>query len=181
MKFTKLPLKDAFLIEIEPFTDERGWFGRTYCKKEFQLHGIDTDFVQFNHSFNLERGTVRGMHFQKKPFSECKLIRCIQGSVLDVLVDIRPDSVTFLQHYQVELNDKNNLSIFVPTGFAHGFQVLENKSSLIYHHTEYYNSIADSGVRFDDPLINIKWELPVINLSIKDKSYPLINQLNFSL
>ncbi len=115
------------------------------------------------------------MHYQNTPFCETKLIRCIQGAVLDVAVDLRKGSPTFLQHFRIELNEKNMLSILIPEGFAHGFQTLMPNSTMIYHHTQYYNPVADAGVRFDDPSLNINWELPPVMVSLKDKSYRLID------
>ena len=128
-----------------------------------------------NHSWNKIAGTIRGMHFQIPPYQEIKLIRCVRGSVLDVIVDLRKYSPTFLQHFTVELSAENKKMIYVPEDFAHGFQALEDDSELIYHHTEYYTPDADRGLRFDDPSLNIKWPLPPVMLSEKDKSYKLID------
>lgn len=176
MKFIKTPLQDAYLVELTPFKDERGQFARTFCMKEFAEIGHTKPFVQINHSLNVEKGTLRGMHFQYKPYQEIKLIRCIKGSVYDVIVDLRKDSPTFLQHFGVELSAANMLMIYVPEGFAHGFQTLEDNSELLYHHTEFYTPNADGGVRFDDSTLNIQWKMPPVNLSPKDQNYNLMGK-----
>jgi len=176
MKFIETPLKGLYLIAPKKIEDERGFFARTFCKREFGEIGFDREFVQFNHSFNLKKGTTRGMHYQKKPFSETKLIRCLQGKVFDVAVDIRQGSSTFLQYFGVELSQDNMLSMFIPEGFAHGFQTLEDNSSLIYHHSEYYTPEADAGIRHNDEALNIIWPLSTVILSEKDKYYPLLTE-----
>jgi dTDP-4-dehydrorhamnose 3,5-epimerase len=170
-------LGDILVIKPRILEDNRGLFTRTFCKAEFSKFGFHKDFVQFNHSFNKECGTIRGMHFQRTPHTESKLIRCIQGSVYDVAVDLRKHSPTFLQYFGIELSEKNMYSVLIPDGFAHGFQALEDNSTLIYHHTAYYTPNADAGIRHDDPAINIQWPLTAINLSLKDREYPLINHI----
>jgi dTDP-4-dehydrorhamnose 3,5-epimerase len=175
MEFLKTELSGLFIIEHKPVEDDRGFFSRTFCKKEFSSIVFNREFVQFNHSFNQHKGTLRGMHYQSPPFNEAKLIRCVLGSVLDVVIDLRKDSPTFLQHFKQELNSQEMKSIFIPEGFAHGFQTLEDNSALIYHHTEYYTPGADKGLRYDDPKVGINWPLPVAKISGKDLSYDLIN------
>ena len=171
MEFISTPIEGLYIVRPKKLQDDRGMFARTYCKKEFDSIGFDKEFVQFNHSFNKNKGTIRGMHFQQQPFAEAKLIRCIQGSVYDVAVDLRKNSPTFLQHVGVELSAENMLSIFIPEGFAHGFQALENDSGLIYHHTQYYTPSADAGVRYNDPALDIHWPLDAVAVSEKDKTY----------
>ena len=175
MTFTATHLEGCYVIDVNPFTDERGLFARTYCKEEFQQIGFDKEFVQFNHSFNRYKGTIRGMHFQQTPYAETKLIRCIQGAVLDVAVDLRQGSPTFLQYFAAELTAENLKSILIPEGFAHGFQALEDDSALIYHHTQFYSATADNGVRYNDPALSIKWALPAKHVSEKDQKYTLID------
>ena len=175
MKFIETPLRGLYVINSKVIEDERGFFFRSYCKEKFAEIQFQQDFVQFNHSFNKKKGTLRGMHFQKMPHSESKLIRCVQGSVYDVAVDLRKDSPTFLQYFGVTLSAKNRSSILIPMGFAHGFQTLEENSALIYHHTEYYTPGSDSGLRYDDERLKINWPLPIVNLSQKDKLYTLID------
>lgn len=176
MKFIETPLHGLYVIEHKKLRDERGLFARTFCKHEFLQIGFTKELVQFNHSFNVKKGTIRGMHYQNQPFSECKLIRCVQGKVFDIAIDIRKNSPTYLRHFGIELSQENMLSIFIPEGFAHGFQTLEHNTSLIYHHSEYYTPQADAGIRHNDPEINIYWPLSAENLSEKDKSYPLIDE-----
>ncbi len=176
MKFHTTPLQDAYIVELTPFKDERGAFARTFCLKEFAEIGHTKPFMQMNHSMNTQKGTLRGMHFQRQPHREIKLIRCIAGAVYDVIIDLRKDSPTFLQHFGVELSKENGLMIYVPEGFAHGFQTLADNSELLYHHTEFYTPTAEGGVRFDDPLLNIEWKLPPVNLSQKDQLYPLLTK-----
>jgi len=175
MIFKETPLMGAYVIEPHPHRDERGLFARTFCKNEFaQLHH-QKEFVQFNHSQTLLTGTIRGMHYQLPPFSEIKLIRCIRGCVFDVIIDLRSDSATFLQYVAVELSEKNMLSLYIPEGFAHGFQTLEDNSQLIYHHTAFYEPGYEAGIRYNDPAIQIAWPLPVSVITEKDKNHELLN------
>jgi|ERR1700744_6047414 len=175
MNFLKTPLSNCFVIEPNKISDERGVFTRTFCKNEFRKIAFNKEFLQFNSSYNKKKGTLRGMHYQNSPYTETKLIRCIQGAVLDVAVDLRENSPTFLQHFKIELNEENMLSILIPDGFAHGFQTLTDNSTMIYHHTQYYHPNADTGLRFDDPKLGINWKLPPIAVSEKDQSYKLID------
>ena len=156
------------------FTDSRGGFARTFCKREFEQIGHSKEFVQFNHVYNIVKGTVRGMHYQLPPFQEAKLFRCIRGAVWDVIVDIRKDSPTFMKHFAVELSEKNNLSVYAPEGFAHGYQTLTDEAEMIYAHTEYYEPTANAGLNYADPALGITWKLPPTEVSEKDKSLPLI-------
>lgn len=174
MIFRETKLKGAYVIDLEPFQDERGLFARTFCRKEFATIGHEDEFVQFNHSRTRQKGTIRGMHYQLPPSAEIKLIRCVRGRVHDVIVDLRKNSPTFLQYIGVELSDRNMQMIYVPAGFAHGFQTLEDHAELIYHHTAYYAPEREAGLRFDDPKIGIDWPLPPTVLSAKDQNQPLI-------
>ncbi len=174
MIFRETRLEGAYIIEPEPFRDERGFFARTFCRREFARIGHHKEFVQFNHSFTRLKGTIRGLHYQRPPHAEIKLIRCIRGAVKDVIVDIRQGSRTFLQHIAVELTEQNLKMIYVPEGFAHGFQTLEPETELIYHHTAFYVPEAEGGIRYDDPLLEIAWPLPVQEASEKDRSHPLL-------
>jgi len=175
MKYIETPLKGAYIIELEPFRDSRGLFARTFCKNEFLKIGHNKEFVQFNHSVTLNKGTIRGMHYQVPPSAEIKLIRCIRGSVNDVIVDIRYGSPTFLKYFGLELNEENMKMIYIPEGFAHGFQTLKDNTQLIYHHTQYYNPEDERAIRYNDPLIKISWLLEPVNLTEKDKNHPLID------
>ncbi len=175
MKFIETPLQNAYTIDLNPFQDERGAFIRAFCKKEFEEIGHSKEFVQINHSINKQKGTIRGMHFQKPPFAEIKLIRCIRGSIFDVIIDVRKNSPTFLHSFGVELSAENLKMMYVPEGFAHGFQTLENECEVLYHHTEYYNPTSEDGLRFDDKILNIQWKLKPENISVKDLNYKMID------
>jgi dTDP-4-dehydrorhamnose 3,5-epimerase len=175
MKFLKTPLESAYVIETTPFQDERGLFMRTFCKKEFDEIGHHEEFVQMNHSINNQKGTIRGMHFQKSPFLDTKLVRCIRGAIFDVIIDIRVGSTTFLQWFGVNLSAENKKMIYIPKGFAHGFQTLEDDTELLYHHTEFYTPKAEDGLRFDDKKLGIAWQLPPKSISQKDLSYIFID------
>lgn len=176
MIFTPTNLSGSYVIDVKSFTDERGWFARYYCKNEFEEIGHNKEWVQLNHSFTLEKGTMRGMHFQKKPFEEIKMVKCIAGKVYDVIIDLRRNSQTFLQWIGVELSTVNKKMMYIPQGFAHGFQCLEDNCELIYHHSEFYNPEAEAGIRFDDSEINIQWPLPVTILSPRDKNHPYLDK-----
>ncbi|MGQ0828883.1 MAG: dTDP-4-dehydrorhamnose 3,5-epimerase [Bacteroidota bacterium] len=178
MDFIETNLKGAYLIELSLHKDERGGFARTFCKNEFKKIGHTKEFVQFNHSLNNKKGTLRGMHYQEIPHSEIKLIRCIKGAIYDVIIDIRQSSPTFLQWFGVELSATNMKMVYVPEGFAHGFQTMENNSELLYHHTNFYTPSSEKGIRFDDEMINIKWPGDLNCISEKDKNYPLLS-INF--
>jgi dTDP-4-dehydrorhamnose 3,5-epimerase len=175
MKFQETVLDGVFVIDFLKNEDNRGSFTRTFCKKEFATIGFSKEFVQINHSFNTTKGTLRGLHFQKMPFTESKLIRCIHGKVFDIVVDIRENSRTFLKYFGVELSLEKMNAIFIPEGFAHGYQTLEDNSALIYHHSQFYAPEFDGGIRFNDPILNINWPMPAINLSDKDKNYSFID------
>ena len=175
MQLIESSIKGLFIIQLTSFKDERGFFARTFCKDLFLKIGFNEEFVQFNHSFNTLKGTIRGMHYQKPPFAESKLIRCVQGSVYDVAIDLRKNSPTYLQYFGAELSAENLKCILIPKGFAHGFQTLEDNTSLIYHHTNYYTPNTEAGIRYNDPVLNIPWTLPAVSISPKDLIHPLIN------
>lgn len=171
MKFTSTGLKGSYVIEVALIEDERGWFVRTFCKDEFREIGHTKEWVQMNHSFTNEAGSIRGMHFQKPPFSEIKLIRCIAGKVFDVIIDLRKNSDTFLKWFGVELSAVNKRMIYIPEGFAHGFQTLTDHCELIYNHSEYYKPNVEGGIKYDDKMIGIKWPLPAKNISERDQKH----------
>jgi dTDP-4-dehydrorhamnose 3,5-epimerase len=176
MIFTPTPLAGAFTIDLEPFSDERGWFARFYDRKEFEPIGHTRDWVQLNQSVSYTKGTLRGLHFQFPPFREIKMVRCIAGAVYDVIVDLRIGSPTFLQTFGAELSAGNSKMLYIPEGFAHGFQTLEANSALLYHHTEYYTPGAEGGLRYDDPALAIQWPLPVTVISERDVRHPLVDK-----
>ena len=132
MKFTELPLAGAYLIELEPHVDDRGYFARTFCTSEFAEHGLVTNFIQMNTSFNHHAGQIRGMHYQEEPFSETKIVRCTSGSIYDVMIDLRKDSPTYNQWYGVELSATNGKMFYIPKGFAHGYKTLEDNTEIFY-------------------------------------------------
>ena len=175
MNFVETTLKGSFVIDLTPFQDNRGWFARTFCKEEFAKIGHSKEWLQLNHSFTSTKGVVRGMHYQTPPFSEVKLVRCIVGAVFDVIIDIRENSPTFLQYFGTELSAKNRKMLYIPEGFAHGFQTLTNDCELLYHHTALYTPGVEGGLRFDDPNINIDWKLPFTDISDRDKQHQLID------
>lgn len=174
MKFTPTSLAGSFVVELEPFSDDRGWFARSYCEKEFAQIGHTKNWVQLNHSTTYKKGSIRGMHYQLPPFREIKMVRCIAGAVFDVIVDIRKDSATFLQWFGTELSAANKRMLYIPEGFAHGFQCLADDCELIYHHSEFYTPNAEGGIRYDDPMVNISWPLPPGVLSARDAGHPYL-------
>ena len=175
MKFTETPLKGSFVIDLEPSSDDRGWFARTFCKNEFQQIGHHKEWVQLNHSVTYKKGSIRGMHFQYPPHTEIKMVRCIIGAIYDVIIDLRQESPSFLRWFGAELSADNKKMLYIPEGFAHGFQTLTDDCQLLYHHTSFYVPGAEGGIRYDDPQVNIKWKLPVAEISGRDKNHPLIN------
>ena len=174
MKILESPFKNAFVLEAEPYVDHRGKFGRIYCQDELKQIGHYKQIVQINHSLTRKRGAVRGMHFQHPPKAEIKMVKCLRGSVFDVIVDLRRDSDTLLQWYGEILSDDNLKMMYVPEGFAHGFQTLEEKTELLYLHTEFYSPEHEGGVRYNDPRLNISWPVEVTEVSEKDQEYPLL-------
>lgn len=176
MLFHATPLLGAWLIEMELRRDERGFFARSWCEREFTKHGLNPRLVQCNVSFNERRGTLRGMHYQVPPFQEAKVVRCTQGGIFDVIIDLRKESPTFKKHYSVELNAENRLMLFVPEGFAHGFQTLSDKTEVFYQMSEFYNPAAAlEGVRWNDPAFKIHWPVGEPILSERDRNYPDFN------
>jgi len=174
MTFAETSLKGSYLINLKPIGDERGWFVRTFCKNEFKKIGHVKEWVQMNHSFTSIAGTVRGMHFQKSPHQEIKMVRCISGAIFDIIVDIRKGSPSFLQCFGVELSAANNKMIYIPEGFAHGFQTLTENCELIYHHSAFYEPSAEGGLNIYDPKINIKWPTEIAVVSERDKLHEFL-------
>lgn len=172
MRVIPTRLNGAWLVEPEPVHDQRGFFARTFCAREFGELGLETSFVQHSTSHSALRGTLRGMHFQRAPFGEVKVVTCGKGAVWDVIIDLRPDSPTYCQWQGFELTAKNRSRLYVPKGFAHGFQALEPDTEVGYLISEFYVPEASSGVRFDDPRFGIAWPLPIIALSPKDAGWP---------
>lgn len=179
MIFIETKLKGAYIIEIEPKEDERGFFARSWCKNEFEKCGLNSNLAQCNISFNNKKGTLRGMHYQSAPYQEEKMVRCTRGAIYDVIVDLRPNSQTYKQWISVELTSENKKMLYIPKGFAHGFQTLEDNAEVFYQISEFYHPECASGVRWDDEEIRIKWPIEKKIISIKDRSYTKINCSDF--
>jgi dTDP-4-dehydrorhamnose 3,5-epimerase len=169
--FTETKLQGAFVIDIERRPDERGFFARAFCQNEFAEHGLNTTIAQSNVAFNLTRGTLRGMHFQFPPAAETKFVRCTRGAILDIIVDLRPESPTYLEHVAVELSADNARGLYVPERFAHGYQVLEDDTETSYQVGEFYTPGVEGGLMYDDPRLGLEWPLPVTVMSEKDQAW----------
>jgi len=174
LKLTNLPLAGAFIIEPNKYEDNRGSFSRVFCKKELSTV-FDGTIAQINHSVTAQKGSVRGLHFQYFPSAEVKMIKCIKGSVWDVIVDIREDSSTFLQSYCTILSSENMRTMYIPKGFAHGFQTLEDDAQLLYLHSELYSPDHEGALNVLDSVLGIEWPLPFTDLSERDTNHPMIN------
>lgn len=172
MQFTETKLKGAFILDLEMREDPRGFFARTFCQKEFEAHGLKPMVAQCNLSFNHKKGTMRGMHYQVPPAAETKLVRCTRGAIYDVIVDLRPDSPTYLQHVGVELTADNRRQLYVPEMFAHGYLTLTEHAEVTYQVGEFYTPGYERGIRFDDPALNIEWPVAVEVISEKDANWP---------
>ena len=177
MKFREAELAGAFVIELEPAIDDRGFFARSFCEEEFREHDLPSHFAQCNVSFNRLAGTTRGMHWQVGEHAEVKLVRCTTGAIFDVIVDMRPDSETFHGVFSVELSAGNRRALLVPTGFAHGFQSLEDGSEVFYQMSERHDPGAARGFRWDDPTLGIAWPQPPVAISDLDRALPLLSEV----
>jgi dTDP-4-dehydrorhamnose 3,5-epimerase len=174
MRFTPTSLAGAYLIELEPRVDQRGMFARAFCAREFGEQGRETTFVQANMSTTTHAGAVRGLHFQRAPHAEVKLVRCVRGSIYDVIVDMREDSATYLRWFGAELSEANGLAMYVPKGFAHGFQALSDGATTFYMVSAFYTPESEGGLRFGDPRLAIAWPRAVTDISDKDARWPLL-------
>lgn len=181
MIFIETELKGAFIIDVNRLGDNRGFFARVFCQREFEGHGLKPVIVQANIAFNRTRGTLRGMHFQYPPAAEMKLVRCTQGAILDVIVDLRPESPTYLRHIAVELSAQNHRALYVPERFAHGYQVLEDTTETSYQVGEFYSPENEGGLRYDDPLLGLQWPLPVGEVSEKDMKWKFLEENELEL
>ncbi len=168
IEFSKLDLDGAFEFKSKKKIDQRGWFARLFCQKELFLINKGKNIVQINSSYSKKKGTIRGLHFQKSPFQEDKVVRCISGEVFDVIVDIRANSKTFGQWRSLILSSKKMNAIYIPKGFAHGYQTLSNNCQILYFHTEFYKKESENGFSYNSPFLNIKWPLKITNISKKD-------------
>jgi len=176
MIFTETRLKGAFVLDIERRGDSRGFFARTFCQREFEAHGLKPIIAQANTAFNHQKGTLRGMHFQFPPAAETKLVRCTRGAILDIIVDLRPGSPTYLQHVAVELSEDNYRALYVPERFAHGYQVLRDKTEINYQAGEFYTPECEDGLLYNDPRLALPWPLPIKIVSEKDRSWKPLDQ-----
>lgn len=174
VKFSATPLNDAFLIDLQPIGDERGFFARTFCKAAFARHGLNPEVNQCNLAYSKQAGTLRGMHLQLPPASEAKLVRCLRGAIFDVIVDCRRDSATFLQHFAVELSACEHRALYVPEQFAHGYQTLTDDTEVMYQVSASYSPDHERGLRYDDPGLDIHWPLPPLGVTQKDRNWALI-------
>lgn len=172
MKFQETKLPGVFEINVEPFTDHRGFFARSWCKNEFREHDLDPNVAQCSASFNHKKGTLRGMHYQVPPFAETKLVRCTMGSIFDVAIDLRPGSMTFKNWVGVVLSAENRKALYIPAGCAHGFLALEDKSEVFYMISEFYDANSARGVRWNDPAFAIEWPLQPDVIADRDRNYP---------
>ena len=172
MIFLPTNLRGACIIDPQRLEDDRGFFARTFCQEEFAVHGLKADFVQCNISFNVRKGTLRGMHYQDKPHEEAKLVRCTRGSIFDVIVDIRKESATYRKWISTKLTADDHRMLYIPEGFAHGFQTLEDGSEVFYQMSEMYRPECARGIRWNDPVFDIAWPLPNPIISARDAGYP---------
>ncbi len=176
MRFEPTPLAGVYLIHPDPRTDERGSFARAFCAREFAAAGLETNYVQTSIGGNALAGTVRGMHFQRPPHTEVKLVRCIKGAIHDVIVDMRKTSPTYLRWFGTDLTEDNGLTLYVPEGFAHGYQTLSDGATVFYMTSAFYAPEAEDGLRHDDPRLAIEWPLPVATLSPRDARHPMLGE-----
>jgi dTDP-4-dehydrorhamnose 3,5-epimerase len=170
--FTETPLKGAFVVDLDLREDSRGFFARTWCSREAAARGLNTRIEQCNIAFNRRKGALRGMHFQLPPHGEARLVRCTRGSIHDTILDLRPDSRTFMQHWSIDLSETNRRAIYIPEGFAHGLQTLQDDTEVFYQMSAHYAPEANIGVRWDDPAFGLMWPLPVTEMSQRDRSFP---------
>ena len=172
MIFTETKLRGAYIVDLERREDERGFFARSWCADEFEKQGLNPHLYQCNVSFNKKRGTLRGMHYQAAPFPEAKLVRCTMGAIYDVIIDLRSDSPTFKQWISAELSAENRWALYVPEGFAHGFQTLMDNTEVFYQMSEFFHPECARGVRWDDVAFEVTWQQPIVNISQRDQLYP---------
>jgi dTDP-4-dehydrorhamnose 3,5-epimerase len=179
--FTETKLAGAFIIDIERRADDRGFFARAFCQNEFKAHGLNPVVAQANIAHTRRKGTLRGMHFQYPPMAETKLVRCTRGAILDIIVDLRPESPTYLQHVAVELTADNQRALYVPERFGHGYQTLEDSTDTSYQVGQFYSPAAEGGLKFDDPALGLSWPLPVSVISERDQNFPLLAEIRGEL
>lgn len=177
MIFTETNLKGAFIIDLERREDARGFFARAFCQQEFAAHGLKPGIAQANIAFNRKKGTLRGMHFQYPPAAETKVVRCTRGAILDIIVDLRPESPSYLDHVAVELTEENQAALYVPQRFAHGYQTLRDNTETSYQVGEFYAPSVEGGLRYCDRRLGLEWPLPISVISDKDQSWKLLEEI----
>ncbi len=175
MIFTETELQGAFIIDLNRLEDGRGFFARAFCQNEFEAHGLKPFIAQANLAYNHKKGTLRGMHFQIPPAAETKLVRCTRGAIIDIIVDLRPESATYMKHVSVELTEDNHRALYVPERFAHGYQVLADATETSYQVGEFYSPNNERALRYDDPELGLTWPLPVAVISDKDRDAALLS------
>ena len=181
MIFTETKLPGAFIIDLDRREDSRGFFARAFCQHEFAEHGLEPVIAEANLAFNYRKGTMRGMHFQFPPAAETKFVRCTRGAILDIIVDLRPESPTYLEHVSVELTADNHRAIYVPGRFAHGYQVLDDATETSYQVGEFYTPGVEGGLMYDDPALGLTWPFPVTEISDKDRGWQLLEDVEDEL
>jgi dTDP-4-dehydrorhamnose 3,5-epimerase len=181
VKFTETRLAGAFILDLERREDDRGYFARTFCQHEFAEHGLKTSIAQANVAFSRAKGTLRGMHFQFPPKAETKLVRATRGAVVDIIVDLRPESPTFLEHVSVELTEDNGRAIYVPERFGHGYQTLVDDTETSYEVGEFYAPATEGGLLYNDPRLGLPWPLPVTTMSEKDQKWAPLDEVESEL
>ncbi|QYX55687.1 dTDP-4-dehydrorhamnose 3,5-epimerase [Roseovarius sp. SCSIO 43702] len=177
MRFTPLSLAGAYRVELEKRGDDRGFFARMFCENEFAQHGLATRWVQVNSSYSAAKGTLRGLHFQRPPSAEAKLVRCLRGAIFDVIVDLRAGSATYGRHETLHLDDEKRAMVYIPPGFAHGFQTLTDDVELLYFHSAAYDPRHEGGLHHADGRLAIAWPLPPEQLSERDQGFPFLTDL----
>jgi len=181
MIFTETELRGAFVLDLQRHEDNRGFFARAFCQKEFEQHSLKPVIAQANLAFNRVRGTLRGMHFQFPPFAETKIVRCTRGAIVDIIIDLRPESPTYLRHISIELTAENHRALYVPERFAHGYQTLEDDTETSYQVGEFYAPGTEGGLLFNDPRLQLVWPLPISEMSPKDRQWDLIEKMGSEL
>jgi dTDP-4-dehydrorhamnose 3,5-epimerase len=177
VKFIETTLKGAFIVELERREDSRGFFARAFCQREFSAQGLNASFPQANFATTIRKGTLRGMHFQFPPAGETKYVRCTRGVIVDIIVDLRPESPTYGNHFAAELSESNHRGLYIPARFAHGYQTLTDNADTLYFAGEFYTPSAESGLPYDDPRLGIRWPLPISEISEKDRKFAPLSQV----
>lgn len=178
MIFEELDLPGVVAIHFEKKSDSRGFFARAYCREEFESHGLETEWVQMNHTLTHQKGALRGLHFQREPHTETKIVRCIRGTIFDVVVDLRKGSGSYGRWISIELSDRNRTMLYIPKGCAHGFQTVETDCELLYMHSQFYAPESEGGLLYSDPALSVEWPLAVTEISDRDQKHPHLDEIS---